>query len=97
MAASGGDITGKWQFWVDRGGTFTDVVARDPAGRIQARKVLSDNPGAYDDAALQGIRAVPRHCARCADPGGASVRSRWARPSPPMRCWSARASAPRSS
>ncbi len=56
MAASGGDITGKWQFWVDRGGTFTDVVARDPNGRIQARKVLSDNPGAYDDAALEGIR-----------------------------------------
>ena len=48
--------TGKWDFWIDRGGTFTDVVARDPAGRISAKKVLSENPGAYEDAALEGIR-----------------------------------------
>jgi len=47
---------GKWDFWIDRGGTFTDVVARTPDGRILARKVLSENPGAYDDAALEGIR-----------------------------------------
>ncbi|MBA4130206.1 MAG: 5-oxoprolinase [Hyphomicrobium sp.] len=46
----------KWQFFIDRGGTFTDVVARDPAGRLQVRKVLSVNPGAYDDAALHAIR-----------------------------------------
>src|SRR5215469_1289382 len=49
-------LMGKWEFWIDRGGTFTDVVARDPAGRILARKFLSDNPEAYADAALQGIR-----------------------------------------
>jgi len=48
--------TGKWDFWIDRGGTFTDVVARAPDGTISARKVLSDNPEAYDDAALEGIR-----------------------------------------
>src|SRR5262245_43476356 len=47
---------GKWHFWIDRGGTFTDVVARSPAGEIRARKLLSQNPGAYDDAALEGIR-----------------------------------------
>ena len=47
---------GKWDFWIDRGGTFTDVVARDPDGKVHARKVLSDNPEAYDDAALEGIR-----------------------------------------
>ena len=47
---------GKWNFWIDRGGTFTDVVARTPAGEILARKVLSENPGVYDDAALEGIR-----------------------------------------
>jgi 5-oxoprolinase (ATP-hydrolysing) len=47
---------GKWDFWIDRGGTFTDVVARTPDGRILARKVLSENPGAYEDAALEGIR-----------------------------------------
>ena len=48
--------SGKWDFWIDRGGTFTDVVARDPSGSVHARKVLSENPGAYDDAALEGIR-----------------------------------------
>ena len=46
----------KWHFWIDRGGTFTDVVARSPEGHILARKLLSENPGAYDDAALEGIR-----------------------------------------
>lgn len=47
---------GKWEFWIDRGGTFTDIVARDPAGRLLVKKLLSDNPEAYPDAALQGIR-----------------------------------------
>jgi 5-oxoprolinase (ATP-hydrolysing) len=46
----------KWQFFIDRGGTFTDVVARAPDGRLHARKLLSENPGAYDDAALEAIR-----------------------------------------
>ena len=46
----------QWQFWIDRGGTFTDIVARDPEGCLHARKLLSENPGAYDDAALEGIR-----------------------------------------
>ncbi len=46
----------KWQFFIDRGGTFTDVVARTPDGRLLARKLLSENPGAYDDAALEAIR-----------------------------------------
>ncbi|MEL6297279.1 MAG: hydantoinase B/oxoprolinase family protein [Pseudomonadota bacterium] len=47
---------GKWDFWIDRGGTFTDVVARAPDGAVSARKVLSENPEAYEDAALEGIR-----------------------------------------
>ncbi|MGX1098045.1 hydantoinase B/oxoprolinase family protein [Amorphus sp. MBR-141] len=47
---------GKWSFWVDRGGTFTDIVARAPDGGFQTRKVLSENPEAYEDAALHGIR-----------------------------------------
>ncbi|MTI19126.1 5-oxoprolinase [Rhodobacteraceae bacterium RKSG542] len=47
---------GKWDFWIDRGGTFTDIVARKPDGSLQAHKVLSENPEAYKDAALQGIR-----------------------------------------
>ena len=46
----------KWNFWIDRGGTFTDVVALRPDGTLAARKVLSENPGVYDDAALEGIR-----------------------------------------
>ncbi|WP_026280286.1 hydantoinase B/oxoprolinase family protein [Thioalkalivibrio sp. ALE31] len=45
-----------WRFWVDRGGTFTDLVARDPTGRLHTRKLLSDNPQAYADAAVQGMR-----------------------------------------
>jgi 5-oxoprolinase (ATP-hydrolysing) len=48
--------TGRWDFWIDRGGTFTDVIGRDPAGKLHARKLLSENPGAYRDAAVQGIR-----------------------------------------
>ena len=48
--------TRKWQFWIDRGGTFTDVVARTPGGEVRALKVLSENPEAYEDAALEGIR-----------------------------------------
>jgi 5-oxoprolinase (ATP-hydrolysing) len=46
----------KWQFWVDRGGTFTDIVAKAPNGSLHTKKLLSDNPEAYEDAALQGIR-----------------------------------------
>ena len=46
----------KWQFWIDRGGTFTDVVARNPQGEIVTQKLLSENPERYPDAALQGIR-----------------------------------------
>jgi 5-oxoprolinase (ATP-hydrolysing) len=47
-----------WQFWIDRGGTFTDVVARDPQGQLSTHKLLSENPGRYRDAALAGIRTV---------------------------------------
>ncbi len=50
------DQQGRWQFWVDRGGTFTDIVARDPMGEIHSHKLLSDNPDQYADAALTGIR-----------------------------------------
>ncbi len=54
--ARDGAAEGKWDFWIDRGGTFTDIVARDPSGEIRAHKLLSDNPEAYPDAAIQGIR-----------------------------------------
>jgi 5-oxoprolinase (ATP-hydrolysing) len=45
-----------WDFWIDRGGTFTDIVGRMPDGTLTARKLLSENPEAYTDAAVQGIR-----------------------------------------
>ena len=45
-----------WQIWIDRGGTFTDLVARHPDGKLVTHKLLSENPGHYQDAALQGIR-----------------------------------------
>ncbi|HEX5867356.1 MAG TPA: hydantoinase/oxoprolinase family protein, partial [Beijerinckiaceae bacterium] len=46
----------EWHFWIDRGGTFTDVIGRDARGRLHVRKLLSENPEAYRDAAVQGIR-----------------------------------------
>jgi 5-oxoprolinase (ATP-hydrolysing) len=51
-------VEARWEFWVDRGGTFTDIVARRPDGRLVAHKLLSDNPRAYRDAAVAGIRQV---------------------------------------
>jgi len=45
-----------WQFWIDRGGTFTDIVALTPQGEYRTHKLLSENPERYQDAALQGIR-----------------------------------------
>jgi 5-oxoprolinase (ATP-hydrolysing) len=45
-----------WQFWIDRGGTFTDIVARQPDGRLATHKLLSENPGRYADAAIAGIQ-----------------------------------------
>ncbi|MFB7336676.1 hydantoinase B/oxoprolinase family protein [Streptomyces adustus] len=47
-----------WQFWVDRGGTFTDIVARRPDGRLLTHKLLSDSPARYADAAVAGVRAL---------------------------------------
>ncbi|MGW0285116.1 hydantoinase B/oxoprolinase family protein [Streptomyces sp. NPDC003236] len=47
-----------WQFWVDRGGTFTDIVARRPDGRLLTHKLLSDNPERYADAAVAGVREL---------------------------------------
>ncbi len=47
-----------WSFAIDRGGTFTDVVAQHPDGRLRVEKLLSEHPDAYDDAALEGIRRI---------------------------------------
>ncbi|GAA0607610.1 hydantoinase B/oxoprolinase family protein [Paenochrobactrum glaciei] len=56
MSGTAPQISQVWDFWIDRGGTFTDVIGRDPEGQLHARKVLSENPSAYKDAAVQGIR-----------------------------------------
>lgn len=53
-----------WQFWIDRGGTFTDVVARRPDGKLVTHKLLSENPARYADSAVAGIREI------LADAGG---------------------------
>jgi 5-oxoprolinase (ATP-hydrolysing) len=56
-------MRGTWQFFIDRGGTFTDIVARAPDGRLLTHKLLSEDPGAYADAAIAGIAdllGVPR-------------------------------------
>src|SRR5438876_10818477 len=58
---------GKWQFWIDRGGTFTDIVALRPDGRIVAHKLLSETPGRYRDAAIAGLREL------LAVPSGATI------------------------
>ncbi|VEG92022.1 hydantoinase B/oxoprolinase family protein [Legionella spiritensis] len=45
-----------WEFWIDQGGTFTDVVTRDPDGKLISNKLLSDNPSHYQDAVVEGVR-----------------------------------------
>src|SRR5271165_7180265 len=59
-----------WDFWIDRGGTFTDVIGRDPRGRLHARKLLSESP-AYEDAAVEAIRRLLRPAAGEPIPAGA--------------------------
>ena len=56
MRMDGAQHNDPWDFWIDRGGTFTDVIGRRPDGSLVAHKLLSDNPEAYGDAAVQGIR-----------------------------------------
>ena len=56
MRTDGKRDNGSWDFWIDRGGTFTDVIGRRPDGTLTAHKLLSENPEAYGDAAVQGIR-----------------------------------------
>jgi 5-oxoprolinase (ATP-hydrolysing) len=53
---TGSTFTDRWQFWIDRGGTFTDIVARQPDGTLVTHKLLSENPEQYRDAAIAGIR-----------------------------------------
>jgi len=50
--------TETWQFWIDRGGTFTDIIARRPDGKLEAAKLLSENSEQYEDAAVEGVRRL---------------------------------------
>ena len=52
----------KWEIWIDRGGTFTDVIGRDSEGNMQTVKLLSENSKQYPDAALEGIRRIVGSC-----------------------------------
>jgi 5-oxoprolinase (ATP-hydrolysing) len=70
--------SGAWEFWIDRGGTFTDVIGRRPDGTLTTQKLLSENPEAYRDAAVAGIRrllglapgaAIPPGCVRAVKMG----------------------------
>ena len=61
MSASSAKViksNNKWQFWIDRGGTFTDIVAQRPDGQTIVHKLLSENPDLYADAPIQGIRDI---------------------------------------
>ena len=55
---TGAPPAGRWDFWIDRGGTFTDIVARDPSGQLTATKVLSEDRAEFRDAAVAGIRRL---------------------------------------
>ena len=62
-------MPGSWEFWIDRGGTFTDVIGQRPDGGLVTHKLLSENPEAYSDAAVHGIRHL------LALPPGAAIPS----------------------
>lgn len=64
-----------WQFWVDRGGTFTDIVARRPDGELLSRKLLSENPRHYQDAAVEGIRRIRAEFPQFAQDGSGQIES----------------------
>jgi len=69
-----GTSAGKWDFWIDRGGTFTDIVGRDPDRRIVAVKLLSEDRAAYRDAAIAGIRRLMGLARETAIPRSGSER-----------------------
>jgi 5-oxoprolinase (ATP-hydrolysing) len=58
QARSTSPTSDRWQFWIDRGGTFTDIVGRMPSGELRTLKLLSENPEQYADAAVEGIRRL---------------------------------------
>ena len=67
-------MSGRWEFWIDRGGTFTDIVALTPQGSVQTHKLLSENPERYQDAAVQGIRDLMGEAGRFPDASICAVK-----------------------
>lgn len=65
-----------WQFWIDRGGTFTDIIAHSPDGKFLTHKVLSENPEQYNDAAVHGIRTLLAKAQNRSDPKEAVLGER---------------------
>ena len=63
-----------WQFWIDRGGTFTDIVAKGPGGGIETHKLLSENPERYRDAAVEGVRKILGLAPDAPLPDGTSIK-----------------------
>jgi 5-oxoprolinase (ATP-hydrolysing) len=86
-------MTASWEFWIDRGGTFTDVIGRRPDGALVTHKLLSENPEAYRDAAVHGIRHLLGLKPGVPVPGKQISAVKMAPRSPPMHYLSARASA----
>ena len=66
-------VSKDWQFWIDRGGTFTDIVARSPSGQLTTRKLLSENPRHYKDAAVEGIHQIWQQTSSDLDSPGRSM------------------------
>ena len=89
-------VTGPgWQFWIDRGGTFTDIVARDPDGHLRdAQAAVGESRPATATPPWPGSGRCSASAPTSRSRRPRSIRSAWARPSPPTRCSSARASAP---
>ena len=77
--------TGSWDFWIDRGGTFTDVIGRRPDGHLVTQKLLSENPEAYTDAAVEGIRRLLGLAS--AEPIPAASRNTTTAPITTRRAW----------
>ena len=84
MSQEANPATSRWQFWIDRGGTFTDIVGRAPGGDLHTLKLLSENAEQYADAAVEGIPRSSRSCSNAptcrptpppcsAPPGGPSI------------------------
>ena len=82
-----------WNFWIDRGGTFTDIVGRLPDGTLVTHKLLSDNPRQYSDAAVQGIRDLLDLAPDQPIPLDRIDTVKWERPWQPTRYLSDKASA----